>query len=347
MNAPITVLTSRRFRLLSSAALVALLGVVLLQQPFASGARSLLTGRTLPLSQAVPAAKPPSADPAGSMTAAEKDKLAAALKKNAETLHFIENKGQWAPEVLYGFSTTAGQVYVLRDRLVFEVVHKAKGPEDAEDMEVGHVSHTFSMVYDGANAKTTIQPAESFVTTYNYFHGDDPSKWAADVRAFKELTLAEVYPGISLRLYSEQNATLEYDWLVSPGADFSDVQLRIEDADGVSVKADGSLDVNLRFGPVNFSPPHAYQVTDKGNEVIPFSFAETAENEVTFTTAKTIDPQYPLVIDPTVLWGTWYDQNSSSFDEYLYATAIDPATNYIYCAGIVNVTHAALSLIHI
>ncbi len=109
----------------------------------------------------------------------------------------------------------------------------------------------------------------------------------------------------------------------------------------MSVAGDGSLDVALRFGTSHFSSPHAYQVTSGGEKEVAFSFVKKADDRVAFETGEAIDQQYPLIIDPTFVAGTWFDQNSSSFDAYLFATAVDGATGNIYCAGYVNVTDTA------
>lgn len=271
-----------------------------------------------------------------------------ALKANAETIQWIENKGQLPAGVLYSYSIPGSRVYVERDRLRFEFLYQSAEPRVRDDLadstaarlqpdrNSNMASHSFVVYFDGANANPTIEPGDTFETTYNYFRGADPNTWARQVHAYKELLIKNLYPGISLRLYSQANRQLEYDWLLEPGADYRRVNLRIEGADDVAVAADGSLGIALRFGSVQFKIPESHQVTPAGPEPIAFTFARTADNHITFETSARIDPQYPLVIDPTLGWGTWFDGNSATFDGYLSATAVDSSTGYIYCAGYVN-----------
>ena len=47
--------------------------------------------------------------------------------------------------------------------------------------------------------------------------------------------------------------------------------------------------------------------------------------------------QYPLVIDPDLLWGTFIDGGDSNYDEYLYAIQFDFTNQLLYCAGVVNI----------
>lgn len=271
------------------------------------------------------------------------------LKENAETIRWIENKGQLPAQVLYSYTIPGSQVFVERDRLRFEFIHQLTDRRVKDDLanpnaataaaqsDSQTVSHSFVVYFDGANPNPAIEPGGTFDTIYNYFNGSDPAKWASNVRAYKELTLRDLYPGISLRLYSQANRQLEYDWIIEPGADYRLVNLRFEGADDVTVAADGSLDIALRFGAVHFNIPESYQVTPKGKQAVAFAFDKTADEQITFRTTARLDPQYALVIDPTLQWGTWFDQNSTSFDQYLFATAVDTSTGYIYCAGVVNV----------
>ena len=55
--------------------------------------------------------------------------------------------------------------------------------------------------------------------------------------------------------------------------------------------------------------------------------------EFSFKTAQTVNRLYPLVIDPDLLWGTFFDGDNTDFDEYLYGITYSPAEGKIYCAG--------------
>ncbi len=57
------------------------------------------------------------------MSSEDRAKITEALNRNAATLKFVKNEGQWNSEILYGISSEAGHVFVESDRLVFENVH--------------------------------------------------------------------------------------------------------------------------------------------------------------------------------------------------------------------------------
>ena len=54
----------------------------------------------------------------------------------------------------------------------------------------------------------------------NYFVGNDPACWHAGIPTFGKVRLEQVYPGIDVVFYGNQQR-LEFDLVVDPGADLS------------------------------------------------------------------------------------------------------------------------------
>ncbi|MEP7273410.1 MAG: hypothetical protein ABI882_18060, partial [Acidobacteriota bacterium] len=302
-----------------------------------------------------------------------------ALKENAQTVRFVENKGQVSnKDVLYYFDSKQGSVYVESNRIRF-VAYETEGGEaaareaheaaereegqEAEEREAkgrsGHQknfqhhgsqrplprknSHAFTLNLEGSNPSPKVRQGENFATRYNYILGSDSKKWVTGVQATKELTLESVYQGVDLRLYSTGDGSLEFDWVMAPGADYSKVKMHFSGQDKLALAEDGGLNVGLRFTDVKFHLPESYQVTDKGKHNISFSFNQADQDTITFATDAKLDARYPLVIDPVLGWGTFFDgnvgtaPNTGVFDEYLFAIQVDPVTNIVYCAGATNV----------
>ena len=110
---------------------------------------------------------------------------------------------------------------------------KVKKSYEEETTRAITASHTFSIYLNGANLNPGIRLGESFTTNYNYFIGADSKEWASGVKASKELTLEDIYPGIDLRLYSTSNGEMEFDWLMDAGADFRKVKMQFKGQDGL------------------------------------------------------------------------------------------------------------------
>jgi hypothetical protein len=270
------------------------------------------------------------------------EQIKALLKKDREDLKFIENKGQWPSDVLFGLNSTTGQVWIRKEDVLFRAVVKKEEEEEAERAEAerpgiggdkeSYQAHTWKMSLAGMNSSYRVRTGDNQPTTYNYHQGSGKS--TVGVSSFKEVTLEGVYPGIDLRFYSGDRGQIEYDFIVAPGADFHQVKIDYEGQDSLKVAEDKSLEIGLRFGTVTTHLPEAYQVKDGHKQIVEMSFAVDG-NRATFEPASPVDSSLPLVIDPTLLWGTYFDNNTATFDAYAYASKAN-VCGEVYVAGWMN-----------
>ena len=180
-------------------------------------------------------------------------RVAQTLKKNGETLRFLENKGQVSnPDVLYYFESKKGAVYLERNRIRFVVNEDTliDRPQErdvvrsmmpVEKQHAVKATHTFSIYLDGAKVDPKVKLGAAFRTKFNYFLGEQASEWMTGVQAAKDLTLEDIYPGIDLRLYSTADGQLEFDWVMKPGADFSKIKMRFSGQDSLAIDQKGNL----------------------------------------------------------------------------------------------------------
>ncbi|MCX6187917.1 MAG: hypothetical protein NTU43_13170, partial [Bacteroidetes bacterium] len=264
---------------------------------------------------------------------ATKERIRNTLKKNAQTLRFMENKGQISDKnVLYYFQGTNGSAFIERNKIRFVANNISKDGESING------THTFSLSMTGSNPLATVKLGESFQTKFNYFLGNSKDKNnVTGVKAAKDLTIENIYQGIDLRLYSTTDGSLEFDWIIRAGADYNKLKLHFDGQDKLSVNKEGNLTVGLRFTDVKFNIPESYQVTEKGKVPVNFNFYNEENNTITFKTNSEIDNKYALVIDPVLNFGTYMDGNfgtaGNDFDAYLFAVQVDPIDGMIYCAG--------------
>lgn len=270
--------------------------------------------------------------------AAIQSKVRETLKKNAEIIRFMENKGQIPNrDVLYYFDSKQGTVYIEKDKIHFVAKEYVEAPstttEEQDKLLTG--IHNFNVSFVGANLNPKLVLGNTHGTKYNYILGDNPNNWVNGAHAAKDFTFEDVYPGIDLRLYSNDDGSLEFDWILDAGADYSKIDLLFKGQDKLYVGKDGKLNVGLKFTEVNFNIPESYQVTEQGKMPVDMAF-HTENNHARFKSKTKIDPQYPLVIDPVLSWGTFLDGNTAAFDQYLFAIEIDPVDGMVYCAGASN-----------
>jgi len=95
----------------------------------------------------------------------------------------------------------------------------------------------------GANLDAEVSGLEQLPGKVNYFIGNDSKKWRTDVPTYTKVEYEDVYPGVKLLYYGNQGK-LEYDFVVSPGADPKTIQIAFEGVD--SLRTDDKDDLILR-----------------------------------------------------------------------------------------------------
>ncbi len=183
----------------------------------------------------------------------------------------------------------------------------------------------------------------------NYFIGDDPQKWRTNIPAYAKVKYADVYPGVDLLYYGNQRQ-LEYDFLVTPGADPGVISLRVAE-DGLygssqhrqghekghlRIDANGDLVLNTLSGKFRLHKPVVYQLaenyepyslepnTDRlspitkqlphasSRKYIDGGYILHDDDRVSFKVAA-YDASKPLVIDPVLGFSTYL--GGSDFDQ--------------------------------
>ena len=79
----------------------------------------------------------------------------------------------------------------------------------------------------GANPQAKVTGLEELPGKSNYFMGNDPKKWRTNVPNYAKVKYAKVYPGVDLVYYGNQG-NLEYDFVVSPGANPGRIVLELQ-----------------------------------------------------------------------------------------------------------------------
>lgn len=89
------------------------------------------------------------------------------------------------------------------------------------------------------------------------FLGSDPSRWRAAVPDYSRVVYHSVYPGIDLAFHGVQGS-LEYDFLVAPGADPRQIRVSVDGAPS-TVAGSGAVALSLPGGNVVQHPATVYQ----------------------------------------------------------------------------------------
>ena len=83
------------------------------------------------------------------------------------------------------------------------------------------------------NGPARFTPSSPRANISNYYYGSDPKGWLTGVRHYGRVSYEGVYPGIDVVYYGNQRQ-LEYDFVVSPGANPNDIRLKFDGADRIA-----------------------------------------------------------------------------------------------------------------
>jgi hypothetical protein len=235
-------------------------------------------------------------------------------------LSFIRNDGQLAAEVKYYERGGDHQVMFTK-----EGVYLALNRRDA--------GHGVKVGFLGGARDPGIEARNRLPGTVNYLIGRDRSRWRTQVPTFERVHYRGVYPGIDVEFYGN-GRELEYDVVVSPGADPKQVGFRYEGAEGLRVRPDGSLEIDLGDGHLLQKKPYLYQEIGGRRVEVQGGFRLLGSGEGSPLAygfeVGSYDPRYPLVIDPVVLVYSTYLGGSKN--DYGHTIAVDGA-GHAYIAG--------------
>jgi Beta-propeller repeat len=182
----------------------------------------------------------------------------------------------------------------------------------------------------GANSAPRVEGVDALSGKSNYFIGNDPSRWRRNVTSYAQVRYSSVYPGIDLIYYGNQQQ-LEYDFVVSPGADPDAIELSFDGADRMEVDARGDLILHTEGGELRQRKPLTYQEMNGRRREIASRYVLRGGQQVGFEVAA-YDPARPLVIDPVLGYSTYLGGTASDVAQ---GVAVDAAGN-AYISGLTS-----------
>ena len=229
-------------------------------------------------------------------------------------IQFIENKGQWPSVVQFQSSVSGGKVWIGDSSILFQL-------QDLSDLHKAHYdlknvanpsikSALIQQKFLGSGTDKLLMKEGRSTHYYNYFLGNDSTKWTHDVHAYSQVEYEHFYPDIHLLWESEKNA-LKYSFFVEPGANPNEIRWSYA-GEFTSVRIrDGRLVLKTAIGEIIEQRPIAYQLIDGKKIPVSCSFQEQ-EGIYSYELGK-YDDEFPLVIDPVLVFATYNGSVSDNF----------------------------------
>jgi len=286
---------------------------------------------------------------------------------------FTENKGQWDSRVLYKCNARNGMTWFLeRDGISLLTMKedRTKAPivdpseRDLPEMMRRHPvrytmkSHALKFKFEGTGNREqatgrggspcppagvspyapTVEATGELGWHNNYFLGNDSTKWAPNCRNYTNIVYRDVWDGIDIEWY-EENGKLEFDFVVQPGADPSQIRMSCEgltgemslDGFGIQDSGFGKKEINkvatslpahtvapsdprndksntgkelklpTSLGELRTALPQVYQISPGGSRSeVDAKFEITNKNEFGITLPNGYQKEHTLRIDPLI-----------------------------------------------
>ncbi|MFW3146219.1 MAG: putative Ig domain-containing protein [Thermoplasmatota archaeon] len=206
--------------------------------------------------------------------------------------YFIENKGQWDPEVLFVGNTDFGKIGLTRDGMILNMIESFNDDgDDKSRTEAAVLRYEFS---DPLNPSPSGIDESSH--NVNFFIGDDPEKWVTGARCFSEVYYEDIWDGIDLRYYFGGNGP-KYDLILDPYSDPEDIRFDIHGHNGLVVNDDDLMILTGLRDPIWDKDLLSYY--HDSEEVISSGFKKVNENSFTFDLGS-YDRSRMVVVDPLI-----------------------------------------------
>ena len=228
-------------------------------------------------------------------------------------LAFEPNQGQAGADVRF-IAKAAGLTLLLKER---EATLLLPGAGDSPKSK--RVS-AIRMLFPGANFAVQPQAFDQQSGVSHYLLGKSEYSWHTGVPNFARVGYRSVYPGVDLVFYGNQQK-LEHDFVISPGADYRQIRVRIEGAEKLLLGENGALALATADGALFFHAPEIYQYKRDKKVTVPGRYVLISSNEFSFKLGQ-YDRRLPLVIDPVLGYSTYLAGSSS---DSAAAIAIDSA----------------------
>lgn len=203
---------------------------------------------------------------------------------------FEPNAGGHDGQVRFVARTGARTAFVTDRGLVLPVVTSTSGGRKQVD--------EIRLTLNGSRPKPDVAGIERLPGHSNSFVGADPSRWRRNVPHFGAVRYAAVYPGVDLVVHG-RNASLEFDFVVGPGADVQAISFALIGSDRVTLDGTGAIVAATRDGVVRLRAPRVFQEIDGARRNVPGRFTLSATGDVAFRVGA-FDPRFPLTIDPEI-----------------------------------------------
>jgi hypothetical protein len=224
-----------------------------------------------------------------------------------DQLGFEANFGQTRPEVRFTARSSGGLISLTADRI---------GYQSRDGTSAG-------LTFLGANPHPGVAAMERQPGVANYLLGRSPEQWYRGIPRYGRIHYGDVYPGIDVEFYGVHR-NLEFDFIVRPEADPSQIRLAFVGGPQVTINKSGDAVLQFSSSILKLQKPQVFQAGVR----LAARYLSIGRDQIGIEIGP-YDRLKPVVIDPVLTFSSYLGGAS---DDEAYAVAVD-ANGNSYIAG--------------
>ena len=161
-----------------------------------------------------------------------------------------------------------------------------------------------------ANPSAHIAGQDQLPGVMNFYADDDPARWRSNLPTYGAIVYGGLYDGIDL-MYNGREGSLKGTYTIDPGGQPDRIRWRYHGADQVTIDpASGDLHLTLGETRMIERAPIAWQIRSGVERPIGVRYSAHSDGSFGFV-VEAYDPTLPLIIDPTLIYGTYLGAGST------------------------------------
>ncbi|MCC7296684.1 MAG: hypothetical protein IT244_00005, partial [Bacteroidia bacterium] len=227
-------------------------------------------------------------------------------------VQFVPNKGQWPKKAYYKADLVNGNLWLTDSGLLFSL-WDADAAENMHDRALHRFPinrHAFYLYFKNGNFSNIVTTGTQSETYYNYFLGNNPANWAAGVHANSELLVKSLYPGVDLRIFS-QNGQLKYNLECKNIEATAAIEMQYI---GAEAKVDGNKKINVSTSVQDFvdAMPLVYSENENGRFILDAAYKQKGKSFY-YQINSNVASADRIVIDPVLVFSTYTGSRADNF----------------------------------
>ena len=248
---------------------------------------------------------------------------------------FIKNQGQWHNNIAYKVQLPEGNIYLEQGRLKFHLADMSVISQIHVGIFKGNTkhakikNHVYNANFIGCNTNCEIVQEDIQDNYYNYYLGNDKTKWSRETPVSHAVRYKSLYNGVDLLIFSKDGG-IKYEFHCKDYAASQQIKIEYEGHDDLKLK-DGIFTVYTSLGDVSESAPIVFHSSESNQDTVSAKYS-LSKNILSYDfKVKEQHKNIPIVIDPDLIFSTYSGSTTTNFG----ATATYDSEGFLYSGSII------------